>query len=48
MHFSIYDLFYSQNSHQHVSAGIKAILRVMPLLQEYKNWYVAKPVTVTP
>jgi len=29
MHFSIYDVFYSQNSHQHVSASISAILRAM-------------------
>jgi hypothetical protein len=29
MHFSIYDVFYSQIYHQHVSAGISAILRVI-------------------
>jgi len=31
MHFRIYDVFYSINSHQHVSAGIPAILSVMLL-----------------
>jgi len=31
MLFSIYDVFYSQNSHQHVSACIPAILKVKPL-----------------
>jgi hypothetical protein len=36
MHFSVYGVFYSQNSHQHVSAGIIAIFRVILLLQEYK------------
>jgi len=30
MHFGTYDVFYSLNSH-HVSAGIPAILSVMPL-----------------
>jgi len=34
MQFNIYDESYSQNSHQHVSAGILAILRVILL---YKN-----------
>jgi hypothetical protein len=34
MHFSTYDVFYSQNSHQHVSAGIPVILGVTLL---YKN-----------
>ena len=29
MHININDIFYSQNSHQHVSACIPAILRVM-------------------
>jgi hypothetical protein len=35
MHFGIYDVFYSQNSHQHVSAGIPAFVRVMFKVQEY-------------
>jgi hypothetical protein len=34
MQFSIYDGFYTQNSHQHVSAEIPAILEVILL---YKN-----------
>jgi len=29
MHFNIYDVFYSQYSHQLVSAGIPSIFRVM-------------------
>ena len=37
MHFNVYDVFYSQFSHQHVSATIAAIFRVMLLLQEYKS-----------
>jgi len=36
MPFNIYDVFHSQGSHQHVSAGIPAIFRVMLLLQKYK------------
>ena len=48
MHFSICDVFYWQHSHQHVSAGIQAILRVMPMLQKYKTRYVAQLVTITP
>jgi hypothetical protein len=35
IYFNVYDVFYSQFSHQHVSAGIPAIFRVI-LLQEYK------------
>jgi hypothetical protein len=35
MHFNIYDIFYSQYSHQHISARIPVIFRVMFLLQEY-------------
>jgi hypothetical protein len=34
MQFSIYDEFYTQNSHQHVSAEIPAILEV---ILSYKN-----------
>jgi len=41
MHFSIYDVFYPQNSHQHVSVSIPVILRVT-LIQEYKNTNVVK------
>ena len=32
MYITIYDVFYSQYSHQHVSAGIPAIFRVMYIL----------------
>jgi len=34
MCFNIYDVFYSQYSHHHVSAGNPAIFSVMFLLQE--------------
>ena len=34
MHFSIYDVFYPQKFHQHISAGI---LEGNGLIQEYKN-----------
>jgi hypothetical protein len=34
MHFKIYDVFYSQYSHRHVSAAIAVIFSVMLLLQE--------------
>jgi hypothetical protein len=37
MHFNVYDAFYSQCPHQHVSAGIPAIFRMMLLLQDYKR-----------
>ena len=36
MCLSVYDVFYSLYSHQHVSAAITAILRVK-LLQEYNK-----------
>ena len=36
MHLNIIDIFYSQCSHQHVSARILAIFRVTLLFQEYK------------
>ena len=48
MYFSIYDVFYSHYSHQHVSAGIPAICRVMLLLQEYKRTNVVSCVNNTP
>jgi hypothetical protein len=35
MLINVYDVFYSINSHQHVSAATAAIFRVI-LLQEYK------------
>jgi hypothetical protein len=36
MYFKVYDVFYSLYSHQHVSAAIAAIFRVI-LLQEYNK-----------
>jgi hypothetical protein len=47
MHFSVHDVFYSQFSHQHVSATIAAIIRVI-LLQEYKRTNSYNCVVVTP
>ena len=37
MYFSVYNVFYSINCHQHVSAAIAAVFRVMLLLQEYEG-----------
>jgi hypothetical protein len=37
MHFNIYDVLYTQCSHQYVSTGIPAIFRVIFFLQEYKR-----------
>jgi len=48
MLFNIYDVFYSQCSHQHVSAGIPAIFMVMLLLQEYKCTNLVNSVVITP
>jgi len=39
MHFGIYDVFYSQNSHQHVSPGIPAFFRGIFLITEYSCGY---------
>jgi len=36
MNHNVYDVFYSQCSHQHVSASIVAIFKAI-LLQEYKG-----------
>jgi len=47
MNFNIYYVFYSQYSHQHVTAGIPAIFRVT-LLQIYKCRNLVKCVIVTP
>jgi hypothetical protein len=47
MHFNVYDVFYSQCSHQHVSADIAAIFKVI-LLQAYKGTDVVSCVAVTP
>ena len=48
MHFSVYDVFYSLYCHQHVSADIAAIFRVMSLLQKYGCTDVFNCVTITP
>jgi len=37
IHFNVYDVFYSQYSQQHVSAGISAIFRVIFILHEYNS-----------
>ena len=44
-HFSVFDVFYSQYSHQHVSTAIAASFRVMLLLQVYKGTDVVSCVT---
>ena len=36
-HFSVFDVFYSQYSHQHVSTGIATIVRVILLLHEHRD-----------
>jgi len=48
LYFSVYDVFYSLNSHQHVSVSIAAIFNVMLLLQEYKIINVVSRVPFTP
>ena len=40
MHFSVYDVFYSLNSYQHVSGAIAAIFRV--IFQEYNGINVVR------
>jgi hypothetical protein len=47
MHFSVHDVFCSQFSHQHVSAAVSVIIRVM-LLQEHKGTNSFSCVVVTP
>jgi hypothetical protein len=44
MHCNIYEVLYSQFSHQHASAGIPAIFRVI-LLQECKRTNLVNRVT---
>jgi hypothetical protein len=48
MYFNVYDVLYSLNSHQHVSAANVAIFRLMYLLKEYKGTNVVNCVAVTP
>jgi hypothetical protein len=43
----MYDIFYSQFSHHHISASIAAIFRVI-LLQDYQGADVVICVIVTP
>jgi hypothetical protein len=45
MHFNVYDVFYSQFSHKHVSAAIVAIFRV--ILKGYKDTNVVSCVAVS-
>jgi hypothetical protein len=47
MHFNVYDVFYSQFPHQHVSAAIATIFKVI-LLQECKGINLVSCVAVTP
>jgi len=47
MHFNIYDVFYSQCSHQNVWTGIPTIYRVI-LLHEYKRTNLVNCITITP
>jgi len=47
MHLNAYDVFYSLNSHQHVSPTTAAIFKVM-LLQKYKGRNVVSRVVITP
>ena len=47
MHINVYDVLYSQCSHQHISAAIVAIFRVI-LLQECKGTTVVSCVIGTP
>jgi len=47
MHCNVYGVFYSKNSHPHVSVAIVAIFRVMLLLQEYKGINVVSSVPGT-
>jgi len=48
MHYNVHDVFYSQCSHQILSAAFAAIFRVILLLQEYKGTNVIRRVAVTP
>jgi hypothetical protein len=48
MHFNVCVTFYSLYSHQHVSAAIAAIFRVMLLLRQYKGTNVVGCVADTP
>jgi len=47
MHFNVYDVFYSQCSHQHVSAGIATILKVILLKEGKGNNTTLKTAVIT-
>jgi len=47
MNFNVDDIFYSQLSHQHISAAITAIFRVI-LLKEYNGTNVVSCVAIAP
>jgi len=47
MHYNDYDVFYSQYSHQHVSAAIAAIFSDI-LLQQHKGTNMISRVVVIP
>jgi hypothetical protein len=48
MHSNVYDVFYSLNSDQHISAAAAPIFRVLLLLQEYRVINVVNLVSGTP
>ena len=48
MHFNVYDVFNSLYSHQHVSAALAAVFRLMFLLKEYKGTDAVSCVAVSP
>jgi hypothetical protein len=48
MHLNVHDVFYSLYLHQHVSAVIAAIFRLMLLLQKHNCTNAVSCVAVTP
>jgi len=48
MHLSVYDVFYSLYSPQHVSAALAAIFKVLLVLQEHRGTHVVSCGAVTP
>ena len=47
-HFSVYDVFYSQFYHRHVSISIAAVFRIMILLEEHNCINVVSCDVITP
>jgi len=47
MHLQVYDVLYSQFSHQHISAAFAAIFSLMLLLQEHKDTNVVSCIALT-